>query len=62
MNEHPNFSRNDNSEEDLIFTSIPDDLLGRIDNVAALFDLTRDEVINRCLVFGLENMEIVDEP
>ncbi len=44
-------------EKEVTTIRIPKSVLEEIDKKAAVFELSRNEFINQCLIFALENME-----
>lgn len=45
------------TEKEVISMRIPVDVLAELDTKAAAFDISRNEFINQCIQFALNNME-----
>lgn len=43
-------------EKEVISMRIPTDVLERLDKKASAFEISRNELINQCITFALENM------
>ena len=43
-------------EKDVISVRIPAEMLAELDTKAAAYDISRNELINQCIKFALENM------
>ena len=43
-------------EKEVISMRIPADILEKLDKKAADFEISRNELINQCITFALENM------
>ena len=44
-------------EKEVISMRIPVTVLNELDEKAAAFNISRNEIINQCIMFALENME-----
>ena len=44
-------------EKDVISMRIPTNILEKLDKKAADYEISRNELINQCIVFALENMD-----
>ena len=45
------------SEKEVISMRIPSNILAELDKKAAHFEISRNEFINQCITFALENMD-----
>ena len=48
-------------ETSVVSVRLPEDLIGRIDDIAARTGRTRNEIILKCLVFSVENIVIKEK-
>ena len=44
-------------EKEVISMRIPSEVLAELDSKAARFEISRNEFINQCIAFALENMD-----
>ena len=44
-------------EKEVISMRIPTEVLAVLDSKAAAFEISRNEFINQCIIFALENMD-----
>jgi len=44
-------------EKDVISMRIPTNILEKLDKKAADYEISRNELINQCIIFALENMD-----
>ncbi len=49
------------SDKEVISIRIPSDMLKRIDEEAIKYDLSRNELINQCIAFALDNLKKENE-
>ena len=49
------------SEKEVISMRISSNMLATVDKMAAKYDISRNEFINQCITFALENIENNDE-
>ena len=47
-------------ESSVVSVRLPSDLIERIDAVAEQTGRTRNEIVQRCLAFSIENIEVTD--
>lgn len=47
-------------DKEVISIRLPSDLLQRVDESAGKADISRNEFINQCILFALENIEFED--
>lgn len=50
------------SDKEVISIRISSDMLKKIDDAAIKYDLSRNELINQCIAFALENLKKENEP
>lgn len=48
-------------ESCVVSVRLPNELIGRIDAVAEQTGRTRNEIIQKCLAFSIENLEITND-
>ena len=44
----------------MVSVRLPNDMIEKFDEIAAQTGRTRNEIIQKCLAFSIENIEIVD--
>jgi len=49
------------SDKEVISIRIPSDMLKKIDDEAIKYDLSRNELINQCIAFALDNLKKENE-
>ena len=47
-------------DSSVVSVRLPDDMIERLDDIAEQTGRTRNEIIQRCLAFSIENIEITD--
>ena len=48
-------------ETSVVSVRLPEDLIGRIDEIASKTGRTRNEIIMKCLEFSIDNLEIKEK-
>ena len=47
-------------ESSVVSVRLPNDMIEKLDTIAEQTGRTRNEIIQKCLVFSIENLEIAD--
>ena len=48
-------------DSSVVSVSLPNDLIERLDAIAEQTGRTRNEIIQKCLVYSVENIEVADK-
>ena len=48
-------------ESSVVSVRLPNDMIEKLDTIAAQTGRTRNEIIQKCLAYSIENLEIMDD-